>query len=304
MGTPRSGTTLAQRLASEIPGVSVPPETCFFPFFALGLIRRHQFPIDGATVRAELTALPNLAANLAVAGKDSDDLASAIGDRCDRPSDLYASLVRTLAGPAEIYGEKTPGNLLWLPVLARDLPRLRFIAIVRDPRAVAASQTQLTIPFGRRTSLEVAELWRRDQRLLSRTQAALGSRLLIIRYEDMVAAPDQIRQAIGVHIGLPSGTMCPVDRPLFLARETWKGNALGPVTTDRVESWHEIIGRRQAAQILSICRSGLKRFGYPAPSFRSSLVARAGIAPRDHVAYLKRRYSRIQLERRIRHAAV
>lgn len=33
VGTPRSGTTLVQRLASELPGVAIPPETHFFSLF-------------------------------------------------------------------------------------------------------------------------------------------------------------------------------------------------------------------------------------------------------------------------------
>ena len=32
VGTPRSGTTLLQRLACELPGVGMPPETHFFDY--------------------------------------------------------------------------------------------------------------------------------------------------------------------------------------------------------------------------------------------------------------------------------
>src|SRR4051794_16233640 len=50
VGTPRSGTTLLQRLVSELPGVRVPPETAFFPTFYDSDLRHTQLPLDRAGI--------------------------------------------------------------------------------------------------------------------------------------------------------------------------------------------------------------------------------------------------------------
>src|SRR5262245_51226417 len=54
VGTPRSGTTLVQRLATELPGVRVPPETHFFPHFGSDLIKRTSFPLDAGGIEREV----------------------------------------------------------------------------------------------------------------------------------------------------------------------------------------------------------------------------------------------------------
>ena len=54
VGSPRSGTTLLQRLSCEIEGVRMPPETHFFSDFVWGLVHRAKFPLPMPDLRKEI----------------------------------------------------------------------------------------------------------------------------------------------------------------------------------------------------------------------------------------------------------
>ena len=60
VGSPRSGTTLVQRLACEIPGVRMPAETHFFSQFATGLLARRSFPLTGEALVDEIGRFASL----------------------------------------------------------------------------------------------------------------------------------------------------------------------------------------------------------------------------------------------------
>lgn len=91
--------------------------------------------------------------------------------------------MRQLAGPAAVRGEKTPEHLMWWRPLVRALPGLKIVAVVRDPRAVAASH--LEVPWGIRSHVVLAEQWSFDQRQVMAARATLGRRrCLVLHYED------------------------------------------------------------------------------------------------------------------------
>ena len=132
VGSPRSGTTLVQRLACEIPGVRMPPETHFFTRFAIDLLAHHQFPVTGPeltdVVRHVAGDDPSTALDI-----DVDAVVAELDGICERPFDLFQALVRQLAGSAEVWGEKTPGHLVWWRPISKAAPWMRFVAVVRDP---------------------------------------------------------------------------------------------------------------------------------------------------------------------------
>jgi hypothetical protein len=273
VGTPRSGTTLVQRLASEIPGVRTPPETHFFSDSAWDLVRRYEFPIGGSELRKEIERFAH-SDNSKGLEIDTEALIALVGDPCPSVFDLFDGIVRLLAGPAEIWGEKTPGHLWWWEPIARAAPWMRFVVAVRDPRAVVASslsmpwQTKLDAPaWGERLHLALATRWAFDQELAATLLDTLGpDRSIVLRYEDVVSDSAGARSAIGRLIGQdePSGHQ---DAPASLVHpwETWKQSAMGEVTVDRVASWQTELGSRRAAEVVEVCRAGMERFGYAAP---------------------------------------
>jgi hypothetical protein len=268
VGSPRSGTTLVQRLACEIPGVAMPPETHFFTRFAMGLVARHRFPIEGKEL---VQVVGGFAADHGDLAVDVDAVVGALGGRCAGPFALFDALVRQLAGPAQVWGEKTPNHLVWWRPISRAAPWVRFVVVVRDPRAVVASNLEMpwredpTLPpWGDQMHLAFAALWAFYQGQVPRMTDELGpERCLVVRYEDVVAEPDGARARLATFLGLDAGAT-PQTAPAGIVQpwESWKTRALDPVSGDRVSSWEGQLDARRAGEIAVVCRSAMRRFGY------------------------------------------
>lgn len=275
VGTPRSGTTLVQRLAGEFPGVGMAPETHFLSRFALPLLGRRRMPMDSAVVREELDAYLAMPTSLGLR-LDRDEVLDHLGPGPHRLIDVFGAVVAGLAGPARLYGEETPEHLRWLGPLSRALPQLRVVAVVRDPRAVAASHA--AVPWGVKPPQLLAEQWCIDLALLGRAQQDLGERLIILRYEDVAADPGRARSRLAAFLepgggpvgGIPAAVAessvgpgpAGGRRAIVLEWESWKHRALGPVTGERVAAWRDTLSPGTAADVAARCRVGMAALGY------------------------------------------
>lgn len=262
VGTPRSGTTLVQRLACEVPGVAVPPETHFLYFFAADLYRRRSFPLDADGIREEISFYSGLdnSRDLEV---DPGAVVAELGGRCGSILELFAALVRHLAGPADVYGEKTPAHVVWWESLAAAAPEMKFVAVVRHPAAVVASWLAA---WPHESWAAAAERWRLDQLHVAEMVDALGSeRTLVLRYEDVVRAPEDARASLARFLDRdPPEVVAAPDGQLYLPWETWKSRSLGPVDAARADAWRAALTPDQVAHVVHVCRAGMRRFGYPA----------------------------------------
>ena len=263
VGTPRSGTTLAQRLAGELEGVRIPHETHFFRLFAPALARRQSFPLTRDALLEELRAFAALETSRGLRFS-AEATARRLNGRVETMLDLFGAIVRELAGEAQLYGEKTPSHLRWWRELSNGLPKLRTIAVVRDPRAVVASYFAA---WGHRPHAVIAERWALDQREVAAARRVLGDgRCLVVRYEEIVAAPDVWRRRLSEFLGVPPTPGPRGGETLALPWETWKARAGTPITTDRVDRWREALPADIAADVTSIARREMALFGYAAPA--------------------------------------
>jgi hypothetical protein len=290
VGTPRSGTTLVQRLACELPGVRVPIETHFFAQFFPSRFR-WRFPLQGNDLREALEAYASMK-NTREAGLDAERTAGRLGGAgASGPLDLFEAVVRELAGDAAIYGEKTPTHLPWWRPLTLAMPWLRVIAVVRDPRAVVAST--LDLPWGPKRSegyAVVAERWLCDQRQVAKASAALPpARFLLMRYEDVVADPDAARGRIAQLIGVvDDASAAPLASDILLPRESWKSRAVERVTDERVRAWERTLTDRRAQRIEAICFPEMSRLGYDSRFTRATARRkRAALPPTVTIARLR-----------------
>lgn len=265
VGTPRSGTTLVQRLACELSGVVMPPETHFLSLHAPELIRRQTFPLDHAAIRAELEAFAARPTS-APLGLDPEAVVERVGDSCASAAELFAAVVHAVAGDASRVGEKTPSHLLWWRPLAAAFPDMKFVVVVRDPRAVVASN--LEVPWGMRSTAALAARWCSDQQQARALLDSLGERALLLRYEDVVSDASAARSAVATLLGV-----APVAGPTTLVAppEPWKRRALEPPDEARADRWRSVLKPHQLRVIERLTEPLATSFGY-APAARRHVV--------------------------------
>ncbi len=112
----------------------------------------------------------------------------------------------------------------FIPVLARALPECRFLCIERDPRAVVASLLAVTKhdPSQAAHTPSYMRHWRKGVTLTRRYLAdpELKSRVLLVRYEDLVADPEHGAQKLCDFLNLE------LDPAMFaLSKDGWTGNS-------------------------------------------------------------------------------
>lgn len=302
VGTPRSGTTLVQRLACELRGTRVPPETQFFWRFGPRLLARRTFPLNERAIREEIAAFLDLKSSRGFR-LDADAVTAALGGRCDHIVELYSVFVRQLAGEAELYGEKSPQHLMWWRVLTDTMPNLKVIGVVRDPRAVIAST--LKVVWNSDSHLLLAERWAFEQRQLLRAQRRLGEdRCLVLRYEDVVTDPLAAKRAMSSFLGAPVSVKPAEiqDRgQIFHPRQTWVANATGPVVVSRVHAWRDELTSSQVADVMAVCRREIRRLGYDAQlGHRKRAMWFLQLPPDDHLRRFRYKASRYRYWARVR----
>ncbi len=175
-GAARSGTTYVQLLLYATGQFASSQETHLFPAFLARL--------DEIWERFEDRSLTHRDVGLpAVMSKDVfDDILRTAARR-------VLEVIAASKPDAPWIVEKTPENVLVWPLIVRLLPKVRFIVVVRDPRAVVASTVAARSWAGdwaHREIGQIAESWIRSVRAGMALEAA-HSHVTRIRYERLRA---------------------------------------------------------------------------------------------------------------------
>jgi hypothetical protein len=260
VGAPRSGTTLLRNMLNRHPAIAICRETDFHrlvyerrrSFGSLGDLRNRQRLVKEylATPRIQRLRL-NLPALEQTLLRE--------GTGCEA---LFASLLRFYA---QVHGkrrcgEKTPRHALFTETLCEWYPGARILHILRDPRDVVASLRRM--PWADRNVLGNARLW------LSSNLAAWRSRLrpqyLMVRYEELVASPEQELGRVCAFVGeeyFPS-MLVPNQDPN--TQQPWYRRAEERLTTERIGKWREQLPLEEAALVDWFVGRHLHTFGYGA----------------------------------------
>lgn len=287
LGTARSGTTLVQRLCAELPDVWVPQETHFWEVADLAR-NRFSFPLrarDRANfVNWMLDEVRDRPLEL-----DPADVVADLRSRQVRIGlwQVFEAMVAAMSPTVGVLGEKTPNHIAWWEHFAAARPDLKFVAVVRDPRAVLRSQR--TVTWGESDAWALAERWLAHQRSIRDCERLLGpDRCLVIRYEDLVADTTSHHERLASFLDVPFE---PAEltseelatHPLFPERESWKDGATGAVTAVRVDTWRSSLTDDDVAAIQHTCSVEMTEFGYaledagvpsnPSPESRERVAA-------------------------------
>ncbi len=156
VGAPRSGTTWLQSLLASHESVVSPQETNLFSRYVAPLEERWRYEARGTLAERQQRRFTGLGAVLTEeqfhieVGRFVDDVIAAIG---------------ALKPSATIVLEKTPSHSLQVELIARYVPGVRFLHIVRDGRDVASSLVAAADGWGAawgapRTVGAAARVWR------------------------------------------------------------------------------------------------------------------------------------------------
>jgi len=237
VGCARTGSTLLQHVLNRSPDICLAPETHFMKRArVLGLASR----LDAADTPAKRRALVDrlyqvdrqstrggwawLRRNVPV-----ETFADRL-ERTDRSEravfDLFIRLYAEWIKPGEtprLLGEKTPGHIRHVPRLLEWYPNARILQTFRDPRAIYVSELQrrrqgrwgvkarlpqaasgLIDPMLAPMQLaHTAVRWKQAARFDRQFQRELGDRYLTVRFEDLVAQPEEQLRRVTAFVGIP-----------------------------------------------------------------------------------------------------
>ncbi|MFL5798497.1 MAG: sulfotransferase family protein [Actinomycetota bacterium] len=304
VGEARSGTTLLRVMLDAHPELAIPPES----YFVSGLFRfRSRYERGGAF------DLPRFAADLGGLHKFRDwdlpagALAAAFGE--PMPGGAYVDAIRLLYRTyAEVhdkprYGDKTPGYVTRMGLLAGLFPEARFVHIVRDVRSVALSLVEMPEEWGTRTVPEGAARWRHRVGRGHAEGLALGpERYLEVRYEDLVTDSERELRRVLEFLVLPwdEAVLRYAERGLSRVPQGSRGihgNVARAPTTTR--DWRRQMSPEDLEVVEAVAGDLLAQMGYQRAVEQPGAAAheRARKVMVEWDAYLRRKKRRGRLRR-------
>lgn len=196
------------------------------------------------------------------------------GDRTSRS--LFDAVLRTYASGCPVAGDKTPEHIDAVPTLLGWFPDARVIHTFRDPRAIYVSlrrkeRPEALSPAGRvarrvgppfevYASTSLAVRWRRVAALHGVYAGRYPDRYMLLRFEDMLDAPEATTRRLCDFIGIPfEHPMLEqvVHNSSYVPRQTRAG--IDRAAADR---WREHLPRITERWLTMLCGSRLAAFGY------------------------------------------
>jgi hypothetical protein len=266
LGVSRSGTTLLRVILDRSPGLAIPDESFFVPLLA----RRHGRVIDAERFLDDVARIPTVRDwGLTVADVAPRVRAGmATGEAVAAIFEAYASK----AGKPR-WGDKTPMYMRHMALLEELFPTAQYVHLVRDGRDAALSF--LDMPEGTftrtwahpRTPAQFACLWRREVGGARELGRRVGpDRYLEVRYEELVAEPEQVVQRVCAFAEIPfEQAMLDYTGAVDVSAKPHQQRLLRPPTAG-VRSWRGDMARDDVAGFEAVAGDLLAELGYEVTS--------------------------------------
>jgi hypothetical protein len=261
VGCPRSGTTLIRGLLGSHPNLTFPPESHFITQF----YRAYGNPRNSH----QATVLARRILRMRTVKSWGLDIPEDSFDDCRSYAQLVTRLYDTWArreGKTR-WGDKTPQNLIDIPLLIELFPNAQIVHVYRDGRDVALSWLEAQFSGDLYTA---AVFWRSSVMKARRDGERLPrSTYLELRYEDLTTATRAIMEKTCAFLGEPftEAVLKPtLLHPHRLTTAPWL-NARSFVADDRVvggnfEKWRKALSMSDRLLFESIAGDLLKDLGY------------------------------------------
>jgi hypothetical protein len=266
LGVSRSGTTLLRVILDRSPGVAIPDESFFVPLLA----RRHGRTIDAEQFLDDVARIPAVRDW----GVSVADVAARIRPGMptrDAIAAIYEAYATQQGKPR--WGDKTPMYMRHLGLLEELFPDAQYVHLIRDGRDAAVSF--LDMPEGTftgtwahpTTPAQFACLWRQEVGAARALGARVGAaRYLEVRYEVLVADPEEAVRTICVFAALPfEPAMLEYAGAVDVSAKPHQRRLLTPPTTG-VRRWREDLSEKDVAGFEAVAGDLLAELGYEVES--------------------------------------
>lgn len=213
---------------------------------------------------------------------------------------LHEALTGRPVGGASYWVEKTPGNERFVFLSeAMFNGAVRYLHVMRDPRAVVASWM-----VGRGLSgfardgcvVDICHAWARSVHLGFGNVARCGSRYALVRYEDLVRAPQRVMAAVAALLGLTLGDdlLVPTRGGTPFAMNSSYGELRGKaygVTTTQVARYRDVLSPGEIAAVEAALGPQMAQLGYPPEAKPGAMRPVVGTSWERVKCLAKRRYT-------------
>lgn len=274
LGTERSGTNLLRRTLDAHSQIASPPPS---GLLANMVPYRHKY-LNGniqngmeSWVLAALALLDTHPSNWEIKLSAEEVLARIGGERSHWKLFQILNEIYAEKHHASYWLSKEPGGLNYAYELLLNLPKAKFIYLVRDGRDVASSM----IKYGLHAQhiYTAANIWRNDQLrgMQYMSDPCMKNKIFLVRYEEFLASPNEIMASLFNFIGceyedhvLDSYQNASVLR--YASRsELWK-NLSNPIMKDNSAKYKKLLSKSQVHLFETIAIEQMEFFGYP-PEF-------------------------------------
>ncbi len=184
--------------------------------------------------------------------------------------------------------EQTPRNIFYAEELLRRFPRAHIVHMMRDPRAVMASQKrrwkrrslaadQVNIPFKQSLRVwinyhpyTVAKLWMRASR---RAQRLLGhERFTLVKFEDLLEEAEMTVASLCERLGLDFDLAMLEVAQVNSSHQSSVGGAKPGLNKHAIDAWHDSLTLTEQAITEDKCSEIMQAFGYTPTSAGGPMV--------------------------------
>jgi len=204
------------------------------------------------------------------------------------PGELFAATVHELATELgkTIPCEQTPRNIFYAESLLELFPNAHVIHMLRDPRAVMASQKQRWkrrknatnksgFPLSQTLRVwvnyhpfTVARLWRSASRIAKKLENK--SRFTVVRFEDLLEAPEKTISGLCEQIGVDYDPGLLDVGQINSSHQSSVGGARRGLQKDAINKWQEELSRGEVSIAERICGEYMGAFGYASRDYADS----------------------------------
>lgn len=297
-GASRSGTTLMSFILRNHPEVLGLKESHYFG--GRHVSRQLDRPLErNAAVQAAAWLLARQEKGVLAAAPDASherragDIVSGIDASERTTANVYAHTIRLLCEDAgrPIACEQTPRNIYYAKELLASYPNAQVVHMLRDPRAVMASQKRrwqrrrLATDAGAVSAFQslrtwmnyhpytMTNLWRRATRLAADLED--HPRFTIARFEDLLDGPERTVRILCERLGLDFDPRMLDVGQVNSSHKSSVGGARRGIHKDAASSWRNTLTSTEAAIVERDCGGLMDHFGYE--TFGSGLSATSGL---------------------------